>query len=179
MTFYLIDTNVMLAASASHEVHSDVQERAMPHESGLREHVHGWLAAFDSSEDGLILDESSLILDEYERNLPFSHSLHHQEYALEVLQRKRDRGLIRYVSVRVIEANGERVAALPEEIERIVTDREDRKWIAAARAARKYLGVTAPIVYAAESDWFHVEAALRPYGIVFCRLLPDDWYKTG
>lgn len=151
----------------------------MPHEPGLRQCVHDWLAAFDRSEDGLILDESSLIMDEYERNLPFSQSLHHQEYALEVLQRKRDRGLIRYVPVKVIEANGERVAALPAELEQIVTDREDRKWIAAARATRKYLGFTAPIVYAAESDWFHVEEALRPYGIVFCRLLPDDWYKTG
>lgn len=151
----------------------------MPHEPGLRQCVHDWLAAFDRSEDGLILDESSLIMDEYERNLPFSQSLHHQEYALEVLQRKRDRGLIRYVPVKVIEANGERVAALPAELEQIVTDREDRKWIAAARATRKYLGFTAPIVYAAESDWFHVEEALRLYGIVFCRLLPDDWYKAG
>lgn len=178
MTFYLIDTNVMLAASAIHEARSDVQERAMPHEADLRERIHDWLVAFDASDDGLVLDEASLIMDEYQRNLPFSQSLHHQEYALEVLQRKRDRGLVLYVPVKVVEANGERVAALPDVLEQIVTDREDRKWIAAARAARKYFGLTTPIVYAAESDWLHVEGALAEYGIVFCRLLPRDWYKT-
>lgn len=179
MTFYLIDTNVMLAASASHEAQSDVQGRAMPHEAGLRQHVHDWLATFDLSDDGLVLDEASLIMYEYQRNLPFSQSLHHQEYALEVLQRKRDRGLVRYVPIKVVEANGERVAELPEAVARIVTDREDRKWIAAALAARKHLGLTTPIVYAAESDWLHVEGALGQYGVVFCRLLPRDWYKTG
>lgn len=151
----------------------------MPHEDGLRQHVHDWLAAFDQSDDGLVLDDASLIMDEYDRNLPFSQTLHRQEYAMEVVQRKLDRGLIKYVPIKVLEANGERVAVLPEEFEQIVTDREDRKWIAAARAASKYLGITAPIVYAAESDWFHTESALRHYGIVFCRLLPGTWYKKG
>lgn len=177
MTFYLVDTNVLLAASASHDSFSDVNDRAMPHEAGLREHVHAWLAAFDASDDGLILDEASLIMEEYERNLPFSQSLHHPEYGLEVVQRKCARGLVRYVPLKVVEANGERVAELPEELANIVTDREDRKWIAAARAAHKYLGLKAPIVYAAESDWLRVEETLKPYGIVFCRLLPRDWYK--
>ncbi len=178
MTFYLIDTNVLLAASAGHDRLSDVNDRAMPQEPGLREVIHDWLAAFDASDDGLVLDEASLIMDEYERNLPFSQSLHHPEYGLEVLQRKRARGLVRYVPLKVTEANGERVAVLPEELANIVPDREDRKWVAAARAAHKYLGVKAPIVYAAESDWLRAEAALKPYGIVFCRLLPRDWYKT-
>mgnify|MGYP006149897991 CR=1 FL=1 len=87
------------------------------------------------------------------------------------------RGAIEGRDVLVVEANGERVAELPEELANIVTDREDRKWIAAARAAHKYLGLKAPIVYAAESDWLRVEETLKPYGIVFCRLLPRDWYK--
>lgn len=151
----------------------------MPHEAGLRQHVHDWLAVFDLSDDGLVLDEASLIMDEYQRSLPFSQSLHHQEYVLEVLQRKRDRGLVRYVPIKVVEANGERVAELPEAVARIVTDREDRKWITAARAARKYLGLTTSIVYAAESDWLHVEDALGQCGVICCRLLPRDWCKTG
>lgn len=179
MALYLIDTNVMVAASASHDEHSGVINRAMPREVELREQVHAWLHAFEQSDDALLMDEAMLIMDEYERNLPFSPGLRHQEYGLQVLQQKHDRGLIEYVPIEVQEANGEKVAVLSDDLARIVTDREDRKWVAAAQAAREYLGLTVPIVYAAESDWVHIEQALRPYGIEFSRLLPDDWYKTG
>ena len=50
----LIDTNVMMAASAVREL-SNVATRAMPREVELRELVFEWLAAFDLSDTRMVL----------------------------------------------------------------------------------------------------------------------------
>ena len=60
MAMYLVDTNVMLAASAIHEL-SLVAARAMPREIELREVVYEWLYQFDLSPDHLVLDEEGLV----------------------------------------------------------------------------------------------------------------------
>ena len=66
---YLVDTNVMLAASAVSEL-SNLAVRAMPHEIELREKIYEWLADFDQSDQRIVLDEEGLVLHEYERNMP-------------------------------------------------------------------------------------------------------------
>ncbi len=66
---------------------------------------------------------------------------------------------------------------LSDELATIVHDREDRKWIAAALAHDILFESRSPITYGAESDWYHIEAVLAPYGIEFRRLLPEEWYQ--
>jgi len=107
----------------------------------------------------------------------FNSSMHDQEYGLQVLQSKYDRGLVQFVPVDVQEGNGERIAILPNILTAIVTDREDRKWVAAAQSAQILLVASCPIVYGAESDWYKIEYDLIPHEIVFNRLLPDEWYE--
>lgn len=172
---YLVDTNVMLAASAVSEL-SNLAVRAMPQEIELREVIYEWLADFDQSDRRIVLDEEGLVRDEYERNMPFN--LREQEYGMQVLQYKLDRNLADYVPIDSLEANGEHIAVLDQANEALVTDREDRKWVACALAAQILFDQVPPIVYGAETDWFIVEAQLRGRGLCFQRLLPDDWYTS-
>ncbi|MFH2123420.1 MAG: hypothetical protein ABIJ50_08070 [Pseudomonadota bacterium] len=177
MAMYLIDTNVMLAASAVYNVLSNLANDAEPKEADLRELVYLWLRDFEIADHFIVLDEEFLIDDEYKRNMPFNSNMHEQEYGFQVLQSKHDRGLVKYVSVEVLAGNGERIAILSEELKAIVTDREDRKWVAVAESAQILLMATCPIAYGAESDWYRIEDDLIPHGIVFHRLLPDEWYE--
>lgn len=171
---YLVDTNVMLAASAVNEL-SNLAVRAMPQEVELREQVFSWLSEFEATMDEILLDEEGLVRAEYERNMPFN--MHGQEYGMQVLQNKIDRNLAQYVPIETLEANGEHIAVLAPEHAAIVTDREDRKWVACALAALEYLDETAPVVYGAETDWYVAEQALRAIGMDFRRLLPEGWYQ--
>lgn len=175
MDAYLVDTNVMMAASAVSAL-SNQATRAMPREVELREQVYQWLAEFDESLDHMVMDEEGLVRAEYERNMPFNRR--EQEYGMLVLQNKHDRSLVDYVPIEALEANGEHIAVLEPTLEALVTDREDRKWVACALAAQILLGEMPPIVYAAETDWFVAEAQLTRIGLCFMRLLPDDWYAS-
>jgi hypothetical protein len=172
---YLIDTNVMLAASAVGAL-SKVAVRAMPQEIELRELVYQWLKDFDLSDRMIVLDEDGLIRHEYERNISFNYQ--EQEYGMQVLQNKLDVNLVRYVPIDTLRANGEHVAVLEPDHEVLVPDREDRKWVASALAVRMLHERLAPIVYGAETDWFIAEEELSKLGISFVRLLPDDWYMA-
>jgi hypothetical protein len=172
---YLVDTNVMLAASAVSEL-SNQAVRAMPQEIELREIIYEWLADFDQSDRRIVLDEDGLVRDEYERNMPFN--LREQEYGMQVLQSKLDRNLADFVPIDSLEANGEHIAVLDPAHEALVTDREDRKWVACALAAQILFDQVPPIVYGAETDWFMAEDELKGIGLCFQRLLPDGWYTS-
>lgn len=172
---YLVDTNVMLAASAVHEL-SNLVLRAMPREIELREMVYEWLAEFDLSDQRIVLDEAGLVRDEYERNMPYN--MHEQEYGLRVLQSKIDRYLDVLVPIDTLKANGEHIAVLEPAHEQLVKDRADRKWVACALATKILFEQVPPIVYGAETDWYLAEEDLKEIGLGFQRLLPDAWYEA-
>lgn len=175
MARFLIDTNVMLAASAVLEL-SNVAVRAMPQEVELREMIYEWLVKFDRSDDRIVLDDVGLVRDEYERNMPYNWR--EQEYGMMVLQSKIDRMQTDDVPIESLEANGEHIAVLDPAHDLLVTDREDRKWVACSLAAQILFGEAPPIVYGAETDWFIAEEQLISIGLCFQRLLPDDWYTS-
>jgi hypothetical protein len=176
MAMFLVDTNVMLAASAISEL-SNVAARAMPLEIELRELVFEWLAEFDQSDNRMVLDDVGLVRDEYERNLPYNWR--EQEYGLRVLQSKIDRMQVDDVPIKSLEANGEHIAVFDDPgHESLVTDREDRKWVACALSAQILFGESPPIVYGAETDWHIAKAQLEAIGICFRPLLPIEWYTA-
>jgi hypothetical protein len=172
---YLVDTNVMMAASAIREM-SNLVALAMPREIELREKVFEWLADFDQSDSQIVLDDVGLVRAEYERNLPFNWR--EQEYGMQVLQSKLDRNLAVHVPIDSLEANGEHIALLDPAHEVLVTDREDRKWVACALAVSTLFNEMPPIVYGAETDWFLAEESLKAIGLCFERLLPHAWYEA-
>ena len=69
------------------------------------------------------------------------------------------------------------IAVLAAEHEAIVTDREDRKWVACALAAMIMFEESPPIVYGAETDWHIARTQLEEFGIFFLPLLPAAWYQ--
>lgn len=178
MEAYLIDTNVMLAASAIYNDLSNLADDAMPVEPKLRELIFKILEDFEESDDLLVLDEEGTILEEYNRNMPFNTGMHTQEYGLLVVQKKLDQNQVHFVPIEVVEANGERIATIGSDLESIVTDRADRKWVAAALSHRDWHELESPILYGAETDWFMIESALASHGIQLRRLLPPDWYTS-
>ena len=175
MNLFLVDTNVMIAASAVNELSRRFPD-AMPEEIELRELVYEWLASFDQSDNWIALDEEGLIYDEYDRNLPFN--AHGQEYGMQVLQYKLDRNQVIHLPIKSLDANGEHIAVLEPEHEGLVKDRADRKWVASALSARTHCDVVPPIVYGAETDWYVAEEGLLAIGLCFLRLLPEEWYKS-
>jgi len=175
MAMYLVDTNVMLAASAISEF-SNVAARAMPREIELRELVYNWLVDFDQSDNRLVLDEIGLVLAEYDRHM--SYNWQEQEYGMKVYQNKVDLMQVDQVLIDTFEGNGEHIAVLDPEHEAIVTDREDRKWVACALAALILFGESPPIVYGAETDWHIAREKLEAIGIRVQPLLPPDWYQV-
>lgn len=109
--------------------------------------------------------------------MPFNTTMQMQEYGLLVVQKKLDYNEVDFVTIEVLEANGERIAILNSDLAAIVSDREDRKWVASALSHRILHESESPIVYGAESDWYRIEAALSDHGIKLRRLLPDEWYQ--
>jgi hypothetical protein len=176
MPRFLIDTNVMLAASACVEL-SALAEHAMPTELPLRETVYRWLVEFDEGDARMVLDDDGLIRGEYENNMHYNRATYEQEYGMRVLQNKIDRYQADHVPLDAHTSSSGEMEYLSDELCGIVTDRADRKWVAAAHAAEVLFGEVPPIVYGAESDWYEIEHALRPHRISFVRLLPDDWYE--
>jgi hypothetical protein len=171
---YLVDTNVMLAASAVHEL-SNLRFRAMPREIEYREMVYEWLADFEQSDRRIVLDEAGLVRDEYERNIPYN--MREQEYGLRVLQSKIDRCLDVHVPIVSLQGNGEHIAVLEPAHEQLVKHRADRKWVACALASKILFDEMPPIAYGAETDWYFAEEGLKEIGLSFHRLLPDAWYE--
>jgi predicted nucleic acid-binding protein len=176
MARFLIDTNVMLAASAVLEL-SNVATRAMPREIELRQIVYEWLVSFEQSNDRIVIDDLGLVRKEYERNMPFEE-WHAQEYGIQVLQNKFDRNLVDEVPIDDLEANGEHIAILAPEHEKLVSDREDRKWVACALSTLILHDESPPIVYGAETDWYIAKDQLERVGIRLHPLLPNEWYEA-
>lgn len=178
MPTYLIDTNVMLAASAYHSPLSALVDEAEPKEPELRESIYNWLCDFDSSADSILLDEEWQIRGEYEHKMSFNSHMRDQEYGFQVLQNKQDRGLVEYVPIELDTSSGEPIAVLSEALTAIVSDRADRKWVAAAQSASSLLELPCPIIYGAESDWYVIREELLTYGIECKHLLPEAWYES-
>lgn len=175
MAMFLVDTNVMLAASAVSSF-SSAAARAMPREIELREMIYEWLVIFDQSDDRIVLDDVGLVRAEYERNMPYNWQ--EQEYGMYVLQNKIDHMQVDHVPIDTLEGNGEHIAVLDPAHEAIVTDREDRKWVACALAALILFNESPPIVYGAETDWHIARQHLEAIGICLQPLLPENWYTS-
>jgi hypothetical protein len=151
---------------------------AMPLEIELREKVFKRLMDFEQSDDMLVLDMEGAIWEEYDRNLPRNTSSGQQEYAWMVILHKQTTSKVSHVTIDIHDGNGERVAKVNPPLDQLVSDREDRKWVAAAVSHKELHNEDAVIIYGAETDWFMIEDALRSNGVQLERVLPEDWYRN-
>jgi hypothetical protein len=155
---HVVDTNVLLVASAAHP-YSPFDDSHVPPD--LREQVLDWLLAFrDDPSRRIVLDMGMKIYDEYRNKLT------DQDLGLQVVKH-----LMGDPELVVVSFDSDGYAVVPDALAGL--DRSDRKFAAVA------LGATRPttVVNCADSDWIDVESACVELGIRVEHLL-EPWLRA-
>ncbi len=156
MNSHVIDTNVLLVASAAHDV-SPFRDTHVP--APQRKAVLNWLSDFNADESrSLVLDNLFAIYKEY------TNKLTDQDYGLQVVLHKMQTA--RYVSIDWRED----AAIVPSTFD--CCDRSDRMFVAAALTDPDDIS----IVNAADSDWLKIEEQLRLSGIEVINII-EAWLR--
>ena len=145
---YVVDTNVWLVARDVADVDTECHLEALE-----------FLYYLNDNKKCIAVDDQHLILGEYFGLLSQQFIPH--LILTEIMRDKR-------VSKREIDVF-EGMAVLPDELGRIVHDRNDRKFVAVSLA----FSTPPPIVNATDSDWADWEAGLRDHGIEVIQLCPE------
>lgn len=164
----LVDTNVLIVASAADEGSPFRLDATPVEEASLRQRVFDWLEAFEADPARhAVLDVDWHVCGEYH------HKLTEQDYGWLAMMHKIDRGEVVWVDV-LLDKDGN--AVLPPELAEAVTDRADRKMVAAALAALD-AGHPTQITNAADTDWIDCQQALHAVGLEMENLLPE-WLQA-
>lgn len=158
----VIDTNVLLVASAHHSV--SIETPVM--DRNVVRRVFEWIKSFREDRNRkLVLDLRQTIQEEYYRNLP------KESYGRRMVIEKFNTTSVEIVQLTYWRNGAEQVAHLPDpKLDANFHDLGDRKLVAAAHQA------DAPIVNATDGDWTEprVEAGLRELGIQVVQLLSEQ-----
>lgn len=151
---YVVDTNVLIAASAADPQHpKDID--ATPTDPALREQVWHWLDQFQQDPAHLVLDDAEKILDEYQNKLGFN------DFGVQVVLHKFSTSAVDLVLVDY-DADGHGI--LPSTLA-LVHDPADRKMVAAALAAHVLYGEGC-VAFAGDTDWHDWEDALHQHQVL-------------
>jgi hypothetical protein len=162
---YVVDTNVLIAASAANSGHpKDID--ATPPYPALRLVVWSWLSDFQESTSRLVLDLAGNIYSEYSRKLGFN------DFGIQVVIQKWSTAAVDNVDVRY-DQNGHGV--LPDSLGPIIHDDADKKMVAAALAAHGQFGEGC-IAFAGDTDWHDWESALRQRHLVLEPII-EQWSR--
>lgn len=161
MNDHVVDTNVLLVASAAHPC-SPFDDTHVPIEE--QRAVFDWLNAFRTDhERQIVLDDRFRILDEYRNKLT------DQDYGLQVVHEKMTHGAFRQVQL-AWDENG--YAIVPTEFGDF--DLSDRKFLAAALTDPTVIS----IVNATDTDWLEIEKELAASGVTVVQLL-ESWLRRS
>ena len=161
----VVDTNVLLVASAADAASPFGADSTPIEEAALREQVLEWVHGFESDPTRqVVLDYGWDICAEYQNKLS------EQDYGWLVMMHKIDHNEVVWVDVQP-DADGN--AVLPPDLASAVTDLADRKMVAAALAALE-LGSACKLTNASDTDWLDCQKALRVVGLEVENLL-NDW----
>lgn len=152
---YVVDTNVLIAASAADPVHpSDID--ATPADLELRKAVWAWLDRFQQSESRLVLDGEGRIYEEYNHKLGFG------DFGIQVVMHKWSTAAVDTVTVAYDESGD---GVLPPPLQAVVHDAADRKMVAAALSSHAEFGEGC-VAFAGDTDWHDWEAALQIHQVL-------------
>ncbi|KKZ12288.1 MAG: hypothetical protein TE42_05045 [Candidatus Synechococcus spongiarum SP3] len=151
---YVVDTNVLIAASAG-DPQDPKDLDATPEDPSLRLKIFYWLDEFMPSSSHLVLDSVEKIYKEY-RN-----KLNDQDFGIQLVIHKWSTSAVDSVSVEY-DANGH--GCLPGTLALTIHDREDRKMVAACLAALATHGPCV-IAFAGDSDWIGWGRTLREHRV--------------
>jgi len=163
---HIIDTNVLLVASAQHPG-SPFKDTDVPVEQ--KEKVFKWLMEF--RKDGqrkMVLDQSFKIWEEYHNKMTRG-----QDIGSLVVTEKLQLSLARFVDI-PYDKDGH--GCLPTKLEQVVHDLADRKLVAVALEDVAQ-GLQSRIVNASDGDWYDWEHALDEAGVVVEQVI-DEWCRA-
>lgn len=152
---YVVDTNVLIAASAGDPINpKDID--ATPADPRLRKKVWDWLSEFQLSESRLVLDQAGKIYGEYNNKLGFN------DFGIQVVMHKWSTVAVDDVAV---DYDGQGDGILPATLSLIIHDAADKKIVAAALASHM-LYDEGCVAFAGDTDWHDWEAALTEHQVL-------------
>lgn len=166
---YVLDTNVLIAASAvssslyPHPQHADTT----PPEDEMRQRILSWLQVFERSDARLVLDAAGEIEKEYQHKLGFN------DYGLQVIRHKWENNL---VDVVIVDYDADGNGIVPQPLDETVHDLADRKMVAAAIAALSLPGTSA-VAFAGDTDWHDWEEQLTLTGLTLEPII-EAWSRA-
>lgn len=165
----VVDTNVLIVASAAHDGSLFRPDATPIQEAELRREVLSWLQEFENDSCRfVVLDWGWHICGEYQNKLDPD-----QDYGWLAIMAKRDRNEVIWIGIEV-DANGH--AKLPTTLRKAVSDKEDRKMVAAVLAAMTD-GHSCSLVNACDTDWLDCEQALIDAGVDTHHVL-ERWLRN-
>jgi len=164
----VVDTNVLIVASAADDGSSFQPESTPVEEAALRELVLAWLQCFEVDQNRqVVLDYDWRICSEYQNKLG------DQDYGWLAVMAKQDRGEVVWVSLEV-DVDGH--AILQPAMAEAVTDLADRKMVAAGLEAIK-AGHPCLLTNACDTDWLDCNQTMEAAGLRVEHLL-EDWLRA-
>lgn len=156
----VLDTNVLLVASAAHPYSPWDDANHVPAEE--QKAVFDWLAEFRAdSERAVVFDDLFAIYEEYRNKLT------DQDFGLQVVTEKMHQALMRQVE---LEREDDGTPVVPTAFRNF--DRSDRKFLAAALSDP----ATIAIVNAADTDWLYFEKELDAAGVKVVHVI-EGWLR--
>ena len=167
---HVIDTNVLLVASAAHEA-SPVPADATPVEKAeLRTRVLEWLTKFELDDRQIVLDYDWEIVSEY-RGENRREKLTEQDYGMQVVLHKWSTG--RYFGFLLQKEVDGRTRIAHAGLDPAIADLADRKMVAAVLAGGCNAG-GCNLVNACDTDWYDWQAAMEAAD-VYVEQLIHEW----
>jgi hypothetical protein len=162
---YVVDTNVLIAASAADPQHpKDID--ATPTDPALRQQVWAWLDEFQQSESRLVLDLAGQIYEEY------THKLGFNDFGIQVVMHKWSTAMVDDVPV---DYDDQGHGVLPDSLAGVIHDNADKKMVAAALASHTRHGEGC-VAFAGDTDWHDWELALGEHHVLLEPLI-ETWSR--
>jgi hypothetical protein len=158
----LIDTNVLIVASVANPESDSRTHYRIPLTVSDQNTVYQWLTEFQISTQSIVMDNKFYIFKEYQNNLS------QQDYGYMVFFNKLNQNHVLFVDIDY-DANGH--AVLSPELNEVIHDPSDRKFVAAALQAGKES--SCEIINATDTDWLQWQELLRQFSIYVNNLLPE------
>lgn len=162
---YVVDTNVLIAASAADPTQPKEID-ATPPDPALRYKVWSWLDQFQQSGSHLVLDEAGQIHKEY------GHKLGFNDFGIQVVIHKWSTAAVDDVPV---DYDGDGNGVLPDALSPIIHDAADKKMVAAALASH-VLFEEGCVAFAGDTDWHDWESDLAQHGVLLEPII-EDWSR--
>lgn len=163
----VVDTNVLIVASAAHVMSPFPEGETPVSEALLRDQVLAWMEAFEvDPQRHAVLDWDWHICGEYQNKLT------EQDYGWLALMHKRDKSEVVWVGIQVDEHGH---AVLPPDLAASVNDLADRKMVASAIAVDVSVR-PCKLTNACDTDWLDCAEALAAADVEIEHLL-EDWLR--